>query len=127
MLGLCILTFASVSFGQAKMLPVADTSTNATTRYISTPVVSNSSGDFSFQYVGTKLGGTVAGVVKLYGSVDGVNFEQIGTDSLALTNVTTNAKIFDVAAKARTIYRFAVTTTGTVSLKNQGFYVARKL
>lgn len=102
-----------------------DTNTNAMSGYLYTSKQSGNEGNFSFQYVGTKISGTVAGVVTLEGSLDGINYTRVMSDSLLLTDVTTNTKVWDVTAQKRLYYRTKVTTTGTVSLQNKGFYITR--
>ena len=49
------------------------------------------------QFEVTKISGTVAGTAKLYATVDGSNYTQIATDTLALADVTTNSKIWVVS------------------------------
>ncbi len=112
-------------WGQAALTPTADTNTNATTRYIVTTSLPSNPGNMVFQYTGTKVSGTVAGVVKLEGTLDGVNYVA-ETDTLALTDVATNTKIWDVSAKKRIKWRIAVTTTGTVKLSNKGYFTERR-
>lgn len=121
-----MLVMASCAMAQApRLAPLLDTNTNAATAYLTTPLVNGNVGNYSFQYVGIKISGTVAGTVKLYGSLDGTNYTQVGTDSLALTNVTTNTKIWEITNQKRMKYRLEIVTTGTVALQNKGYYINR--
>lgn len=108
-----------------RLAPLLDTNTDASTQYLTTPWLPGNTGNLALQYVGTKISGTVAGSVKLQGTLDGVNYTYIGTDTLALANQATNTKIWDVSAQKRMKYRFEITTTGTVSLQNKGYYTPR--
>lgn len=122
---LALVAACTTSWSQGVMTPAADTNTNATTRYIATTLVPASTGNMVFQYVGTKVSGTVAGVVKLQGTLDGVNYVP-ETDSLILTDVALNTKIWDISSKKRMKWRLAVTTTGTVKVANKGYFTERK-
>jgi hypothetical protein len=64
-----------------------------------------------FQLVVTKVSGTVAGNAKLYGSVDGTNYALIraAADSLALTDVTTNSKIWEMDSIKYPYYKIVAT------------------
>ena len=75
----------------------------------------------SIQPVATKATGTMAGVVKLYYSVDGTNWLSTG-DSLTLANVTTNTTIWTKTSPNRywrVIQSGATTVTGTLAAKLQ--------
>lgn len=122
---LAFMALALGSHAQSMLTPALDTNTNATTRYIYTSTLPSSSGNLSFQYVGTKVSGTVAGTVKLQGSLDGVNYVA-ETDTLALADVSLNTKLWDISDKKRMKWRLAVTTTGTVKIANKGYYTERK-
>lgn len=115
---ICQSTEASA---QSRLTPLLDTNTNTETSSLTTSVLTNGHGDLSLQYVGTKLSGTISGKVYLQGSVDGSTF--VTMDSLVLADVTTNTKIFDVAAKKRSKYRFSIVTSGSQSLVNYGYFL----
>lgn len=74
----------------------------------------------SIQPVITKATGTMAGVARLYGSVNGSNYILTG-DTLALTNQTTNTGVWKLTAPAWVYYRIivsgATTVTGTAAAK----------
>lgn len=115
---ICHSTEASA---QSRFTPLLDTNVNAETENIETPALTSNRGDFSFQYVGTKLSGTVAGKVYLQGTLDGVNY--FNSDSLVLADVATQTKIFDVSSKKRVKWRFSVVTTGgSQALVNKGYF-----
>lgn len=77
------------------------------------------------QPVITKISGTVAGTAVLYYSLDGTNFTSTG-DTLALTNVTTNSKVFGKVGAPGTYYRVVATGTGTMAAQLRLYYVLRK-
>lgn len=122
---LAFLCFSASANAQYRMTPANDTNTNATTRYITTYAIPSNSGNFSFQYIGTKVSGTVAGTVKLEGSLDGVNYVA-SADTLALVDQSINTKIWDISGAKRTKWRFSITTSGTTKLSNAGYYTERK-
>jgi hypothetical protein len=119
------MAITSITWGQTVLTPVTDTNTNVETRYITTTLLPSNSGNMTFQYVGSKVSGTVAGVVKLQGSLDGVNYLP-EPDTLALTDVATNTKIWDITGKKRIKWRIAVTTSGTTKVANKGYFTERK-
>jgi hypothetical protein len=100
---------------QSRMTASADTNTNAMT----STHIATLSGDamtydvLTIQVVGTKVSGTVAGTAVLYGSVDGVNYQAIGTDTLTLANTATNSYIWTLDKTRYKYYRVSVATTGT--------------
>lgn len=73
----------------------------------------------SIQPVVTKATGTMAGWAVLDYSIDGTNW-YVGTDTLSLTNITTNTIVWNKATSAR-YYRIrvggATTVTGTCTAK----------
>lgn len=87
----------------------------------------------SIQYVGTKLGGTVAGTSVLQGSIDGTNYESVAPrmcldslNSYTNTNVTTNTKIWELRHSPYLYYRVACTGSGTMSLRVAAYVLPRK-
>lgn len=117
-------SFSLTALAQPKFTPTADTSNNSETRYIYTQSMPNNSGNLSFQYVATKLSGTVSGSVKLESTIDGVNYVA-ESDTLSLANVAVNTKMWDITNKKRYKWRFNVTTSGTMSFTNKGYYTER--
>lgn len=72
----------------------------------------------SVQSTITKISGTVAGVMTLEGSLNGTSYQRINTtDSLLLTNVASQSKIFTVSPNLYKYIRVKVTPTGTQSAK----------
>lgn len=78
----------------------------------------------SFQAVVTKLTGTVAGTVMLEGSNDGTNYLSI-SDTLTLTDVTTNTKLWTVDKAPYKYYRLKGTGSGTMSAIISGYCVPK--
>lgn len=71
------------------------------------------------QPVVTKASGTMAGVLRFYASIDGTNYVTL-SDTLALTNVTTNTALFSWAQPWRywrIIQSGGTTVTGTLAAK----------
>jgi len=81
----------------------------------------------TIQPILTKISGTAAGVVRLWGSIDGVNFVRVNpTDSLTMTDVATKTKVFIVSPSAYTHYRISYTGVSTMSVKLQTPAIWRK-
>ena len=75
----------------------------------------------SIQAVATKVGGTVDGTALLQGSNDGTNFVNMNTDTLDLTDVTTNTKIWVVNGSPYSRYRITFLGVGTDTFKIAGY------
>lgn len=99
-------------------LPLLDTVSNTgnSEHVIS---VSGSYNNGVFQYVGTKISGTVAGKTYLMGSVDNTNFVKL--DSITNTNVTTNTKIFTQTRPMYPYYKIRSEGSGTMSLQTKAY------
>jgi hypothetical protein len=69
----------------------------------------------SFQAVVTKVSGTVAGTIILEASNDGTNYAAISVDTLNLTNVATNTKLWAVTSVPYKYYRLKGTGIGTMA------------
>ena len=103
-----------------------DTVVNTAVKNQSLPisVVNNA---VSVQSVITKISGTVAGVVRLYGSLDGINYVRVlPGDSLVASNVAVQSKVFVVTFPAYSYYRIGYAGTGTMSAKLNSIAVWRK-
>lgn len=103
-----------------------DTISNATvkTQYASITGFQNI---VTIQTVVTKISGTTAGAVYLYGSLDNVNYVRIATDSLLLANVSTaQSKIWLVAPSQVQYYQMRIVPSGTQSTKIQTYAIYRK-
>ena len=124
MCAIALIMLAVSSQAQQVLTPALDTNTNTETRNIVTGTTTKDFKYVAVQYVGTKVSGTISGKVYLEASVDGTNYGTI-IDSLTLADQTTNTKIFDVSLKPRKTYRFRVVTSGTMKLKNQGYFLGQ--
>lgn len=99
-----------------------DTLVNATTKNQKVKVGSSAS-TLYIQATALKISGTTAGVVRLFGSNDGIAWKRViaggslaAVDSLNLANVSTPQTIFFADTPSKYLfYRVAVTTTGTQS------------
>lgn len=127
-LALLSLAFAStVAEAQnptATPMTVSDTirNTTATTATIKQPFVLS---QYAIQVVITKVSGTVAGTAKFYGSLDGVNYNKVATDTLALTNTTTNSYIWAPGAAKYLYYRITVVGVGTMKATMKGYFLGK--
>jgi len=63
-----------------------------------------------------KISGTAAGVVTLWYSNSGVLYKRVNTDSLLVTNVTQQGKLFDLGPNKYRYYQFRYTGAGTQSV-----------
>ncbi len=96
------------------MTGTGDTITNAGTDFV-VKQVQGTYKNVSVQAVFTKVGGTVAGTAILYGSIDGTNYVQLNTDTLSMTNVTTNTKIWVVTNNNYMYYKIVYLGSGSMS------------
>jgi hypothetical protein len=116
--GLSVASFAQANSGYMKSSPThanTDTLTNAAT-VTQTIAIPGYNAVVTIQPVITRVTGTAAGVVRLFGSIDGTNYVRVNpTDSLLMTNVATQSKIFTISPSAYTHYRITVAGSGTQS------------
>jgi hypothetical protein len=77
------------------------------------------------QVVITEIAGTTAGTATFQGSLNGTNWETIGT-AFTLTDVATQAKFFSVAGNPYHYYRVSTVGSGTMTAKVQLYVVLRK-
>ena len=77
------------------------------------------------QAVVTKLSGTGAGTVGVYGSLDGTNYKQIGSD-YTVTNTATQSQVFYITAPVPVYVKVLETGSGTMSAVLTVKYVARR-
>lgn len=108
----------STTYGNTK-----DTVTNTASKlwYAQAKGFSNVSVQFNI----TKISGTVAGNAIPVGSIDGVNFYNISTDTLKATDVAAQGKIWNFPNSAYIYYGVRYTGTGTMSASATGNYAAR--
>ena len=116
----------SVNAQRATLLPLVAGDTVVNTGSV-TKTISVSAGysAIGVQTVITKISGTVGGTAILYNSLDGTNYSSTG-DTLTLTNVTTNSKVFGKVTAPGTYYKVVATGTGTMSAQVRLYYVLRK-
>lgn len=112
---LFVLAMAGVSQTLITWTKSADSLLNTTPVNL-TMAVRGSYDHAVFGLVVTKVSGTVNGNAKLYGSVDGTNYQLIrGTaDTLDLTDVATNVKIWEMDSIKYPYYKITVTGVGTM-------------
>lgn len=89
----------------------AATLTNAATVYVAV-APTQSYEQIAFQPLVTKVSGTIAGTATLQYSNDNTNF--INTDTLTLTNITTNTAIYPKTYNPAYYYRIKFTGSGTM-------------
>ena len=75
----------------------------------------------SFQAKMTKIDGTIAGYAVIQASCDGTNYNDLNTDSLKPTDVTTNTKIWVITYNPHYYYRIKYVGAGTMSAKIYGY------
>lgn len=109
---------------QQSITPSKAITTNADTSYMNVTITGYND-VASFQVVQAKTSGTVAGTAYLQGSLDGVNYLNIGADSLTFADQAINTQIWTVTTSPYTFYRIFVKTTNGVSVPS-GFYLARR-
>lgn len=104
-----------------------DTVVNAATVYQISPV-SFANSHVAIQTTLTKISGTLGGVVRLFGSLDGVNYVRVlPTDSLLVTDVATQSKIFQITDPGYSYYRVGCTgVTGPMSTKMNSIVFTRR-
>jgi hypothetical protein len=78
----------------------------------------NISGDFKGIVVNpifTKISGTVAGTIKLQGSLDGSTYTDVTSQTFTATNIATGQTLWYVTAPLARYYKITWTGTGTMS------------
>lgn len=114
---------SAIGFSQntvTTMTGSGDTITNTGTDYVQYQPTYNYE-NISFEAVVTKISGTVSGTGLLQGSIDGTNFKDISTDTMALTDQTTNKKIWVLTYSPYKYYRVTYLGVGTMSAKIYGY------
>lgn len=109
----------------ATVIPVSDSIRNTTATTAIIKAGSNYS-NVSLQAVITKVSGTIAGTAKLYGSLDGINYLKIATDTLALANVTTNTYIWTPGPAKYLYYKINVVGVGTMKATMKGWFIGKQ-
>ena len=118
---------ANAQFSSGVKLPQATTDSVKTGALTVTKYLSVNAGysSIGIQPVVTKNSGTVAGKVKLYGTIDGTNYISTG-DSITLSNVTTNTAIWNVTVKPYAKYKIEAVGSGTMNALLNVWYIMRK-
>jgi adenylyl- and sulfurtransferase ThiI len=78
----------------------------------------NISGDYKGIVVNpifTKISGTVAGTIKLQGSLDGSTYTDVASQTFTATNIATGQTLWYVSAPLARYYKITWTGTGTMS------------
>lgn len=128
---LALSAFTMLSFAQSQpnntaspMIVSGDTVINTGTR--TATLKSTSKFDVvAIQAVITKVNGTVGGYAILQGSLDGLTYVNVSTDTLKLANVTTNSKIWLVESSPYLYYRESVTGANTMKALNKCYLLGR--
>ena len=108
----------------ASYLGALDTLTDAdTTTY--TVSVNGKKTNISFQTNITKISGTVAGTIKIYGSVDGTNYATTALTSITITDASVNhATVYTVNGYQK--YKYEIITSGTQSCSQRTYLLYRE-
>jgi hypothetical protein len=128
-----IMLFAFVALainaqsGKAVQLPVilGDTITNTATAY---KIITVTGGyqTLAIQPVLTKVSGTAAGTVTMYGSQDGTNYYPLGDTLLMQDHAAAVSKLFKYTDPGYTYYKISYTGVGTMVVKWKVWYSLRK-
>lgn len=103
---------------------VTDTITNTTVKN-QYGLIGGFNAVVTVQSIITKLSGTGAGSVKLQGSLDGLNWVQVGS-TYTITDVASQTVAFTVSPSSYAYYRINVTPTGTQSQTIESKVLIRK-
>jgi len=131
LLSFIALMFAFVAISSAQSVAMTgsgDSLSNTATKTVTTRVTGTPTA-VSVSYVLTKSTGTPAGTAYLQGSADGgLTYVTIQTtDTLKVTNVTTNKKVWVVSSpKNYTHYRVTYTGVGTMKVYIAAYILVRK-
>jgi hypothetical protein len=122
-----VIGFASIASAQrATLMPLVAGDTIVNTGSVTkTFTASAGYSAIGVQPVVTKISGTVGGTLFLYRSLNGTDYVKT-TDSLNLTNVTTNTVIWAAITAPGVYYRVIATGAGTMSAVLRLNYVLRK-
>lgn len=112
---LTLLFATAAAFAQTTMTASSATNTNAVTQTHTTSLrgAATNYDVITIQAVGTKVSGTPAGTVIIYGSLDGTNYVAIGADTMTITNTASQTHVWTFDKTRYAYYQAAVATTGT--------------
>ncbi|TAN17232.1 MAG: hypothetical protein EPN37_07200 [Chitinophagaceae bacterium] len=113
--------FSCIAFASAQSALNASKSTltNADTSYLTAPRLGAPYTVLSIQLNVTKISGTVAGTAVVQGSIDGINYTSISSDTLNLVNGN-NIKLWALGNAQYPYHRVVVITNGTQSSSVNG-------
>ena len=111
--GLVFSLFSFVGFSQVVDFTGADTVTNAGADTLDL-TSKGSYANLAIQVYIDSVSGTPDGSAKLYSSLDGVNFVQVGSDSLAIADVANQSYFWNIAPSKFLYYRIIVQGSGTM-------------
>lgn len=116
MLFACIgLSFFASAQSASSSRVKGDTSVNTAAVTVALPA-SAVDGLTGIQITYSRLSGTISGgTAVLQGSIDGVSWSGVGTDTLTLTNVATQGRVWPISTNAYRLYRVVISPTGTQS------------
>lgn len=120
---LALTVMTSAVFSQATLINSLDTLKQSTTIYSTSSKQTTVFDAICIQAVFTKFNGTPGGNVLPQGSIDGVNYVDISTDTLKLANQTTNTKIWTFSKTNYLYYRLASTANSTTQQSTQKAYL----
>jgi len=110
-----LAAFSTETNAQASVLvSSSDTLTNADTVNIALPTATGGYYAVAIQGTVSKVSGTVSGTAIIQGSLDGSNWQNIGTDTLTFTDQTTNFKIWALTPSVYQYHRVRFISAGTV-------------
>lgn len=96
------------------LISSTDTLNDVETVNIALPTATGGYYAVGIQAVVTKVSGTVAGTAIIQGSLDGTNWVNIGSDTLTLSNVTTNTKVWAITPSVYQYHRVQFVSSGTM-------------
>lgn len=126
MVSLCFACMASAQ--NATLLPLAagDTVVNTATVNKAVTLVTAGYSATGVQYILNKISGTVAGTCKFQGSLNGTEWEDIGS-AYTNTDIAKNSKVFTISNGVPYTYlRLQVVGSGTMSGQIRVYYVNKK-
>lgn len=134
-LALCL----AVAPVQGQVYSMLATTGNATDTVVNTSAetltkqISGSYGEVTVQVLVTKISGTVAGTVLIYGSLDGTTYTRLNNlgqpsanDTCTNTDVATQSWIWALGTSKYLYYRVTVTGSGTMTARVAAKIMVRK-
>lgn len=122
-----LIAFVQINAQTATLMPLVAGDTVVNTATVNKSFTST--GTYSavgVQAIVNKVSGTVAGTATFQGSLNNVNWENIGT-AFTLTDVATQSKVFTQTGGSPFVYyRVMFTGSGTMSAQVRLYYVQRK-